>query len=69
MSIEDTLNKGTLAIRFNRWAERVGLARKLVIGLMIIAFGMTVLTYAVLSGWAQFGTSGMSVKRVLIILT
>ncbi len=68
MSVEDTVSKETLAVRFNRWAERVGLGRKLVIGLMVVAFGMTVLTYAVLSGWAQFGTSGMSVKRVLIIL-
>ena len=68
MSDNNPAYKISLLIKLKSWAGRVGLGRKLVILLMIAALGMAVLTYAVLSGWAQFGTSGLSVKRVLIIL-
>ncbi len=68
MSEKNSAYSISVLIKLKNWAGRVGLGRKLVILLMIAALGMAVLTYAVLSGWAQFGTSGLSVKRVLIIL-
>ena len=68
MSVESAGIRGNPIARFIQWAQKVGLVRKLVIVLMIAAFGMALLTYAVLSGWTPFGTSEKSVKRVLILL-
>ena len=68
MSVESAGIRVKPNARFIQWAEKVGLARKLVIVLMIAAFGMALLTYAVLSGWTPFGTSEKSVRRVLIFL-
>ena len=68
MSVEDTMNDATKLARFYNWAGRVALGRKLVIALIVAALGMAVLTYAVLSGWASFGTSEKNVRRVLILL-
>ena len=68
MSVESAGIRVKPTNRFYQWAQRVSLGRKLVIALMIAAFGMAVLTFAVLSGWAPFGTSVKSVRRVLILL-
>ena len=68
MSVESAGIRVKPKARFIQWAEKVGLARKLVVVLMFAAFGMALLTYAVLSGWTPFGTSEKSVRRVLIFL-
>ncbi len=68
MSVESAGIRMKPRARFIQWAQAIGLGRKLVILLMIAAFGMALLTFAVLSGWAPFGTSEKSVRRVLILL-
>ena len=68
MSVETAGVGRKPSARLSQWAQNVGLGRKLVILLMIAAFGMALLTFAVLTGWAPFGTSEKSVRRVLILL-
>jgi two-component system nitrogen regulation sensor histidine kinase NtrY len=68
MTVESTMNNGTPITRLYKWAGRVALGRKLVIALIVAALGMAVLTYAVLSGWASFGTNEKNVRRILILL-
>jgi two-component system, NtrC family, nitrogen regulation sensor histidine kinase NtrY len=68
MSVESAGIHVKPKVRFKQWAQNIGLGRKLVILLMIAAFGMALLTFAVLTGWAPFGTSQKSVRRVLILL-
>ncbi|NKB21925.1 MAG: HAMP domain-containing protein [Alphaproteobacteria bacterium] len=68
MSVESAGIRVKPTARLHQWAQNVGLGRKLVILLMIAAFGMALLTFAVLTGWAPFGTSEKSVRRVLILL-
>ena len=68
MTAERAMNSGTPVTRLYKWAGRVALGRKLVIALIVAALGMAALTYAVLSGWASFGTSEKNVRRILILL-
>lgn len=51
--------------RFERWAERVGLGRKLAIALTVAALGSALVTYAAFTGWAPLRTD---LQTMLILL-
>ena len=54
-----------LPARFERWAERVGLGRKLAIALTVAALGSALATYAAFTGWAPLRTD---LQTMLILL-
>lgn len=51
--------------RFERWAERVGLGRKLAIALTVAALGSALATYAAFTGWTPLRTE---LETMLILL-
>jgi two-component system nitrogen regulation sensor histidine kinase NtrY len=54
-----------LFARFERWAARVGLGRKLAIALTVAALGSSLATYAAFTGWAPLRTD---LQTMLILL-
>lgn len=62
----DSANIATpFSARFERWAQRVALGRKLAIGLTVAALASSLATYAALTGWAPLRTD---IKTMLILL-
>ena len=55
----------TIPVRFERWARRVGLVRKLAITLTLAALASSLATYAALTGWAPLSPD---IKTMLILL-
>ena len=54
-----------ISARFEKWAQRVALGRKLAIALTLAAVASSLATYAALTGWAPLRTD---IKTMLILL-